>query len=128
MVEAAGIEKASTLTKLGTYSRNRCLKSASWTFALRRRTALAEANTSLLSVTRIVLQEFLKSVERFLREPFEGIVFRDDLKSSVVVSYAYVAQQVALRAIVQPVLIYTPFYSYSYRHRALIDAQEQIRY
>ena len=33
MVEAAGIEKASTPIESGTYSRNRCLKSASWTFA-----------------------------------------------------------------------------------------------
>jgi hypothetical protein len=33
LVEAAEIEKAATLTKSGTYSRNRCLKSASWTFA-----------------------------------------------------------------------------------------------
>jgi hypothetical protein len=33
MVEAAGIENVSTLMKLGTYSRNRCLKSASGTFA-----------------------------------------------------------------------------------------------
>ena len=33
MVEAAGIEKASTPMKSGTYSRNKCLKSASWTFA-----------------------------------------------------------------------------------------------
>ena len=35
IVEAAGIEKASTPTKSSTYSRNRCLKSASWTFASR---------------------------------------------------------------------------------------------
>jgi len=33
LVEAAGIEKASTLMKSGTYTRNKCLKSASWTFA-----------------------------------------------------------------------------------------------
>jgi hypothetical protein len=33
MVEAAGIEKVSTPMKSGTYGRNRCLKSASWTFA-----------------------------------------------------------------------------------------------
>ena len=48
--------------------------------------ALSEANTSLLSVTRIALQEFLESVERLLREPFEGIVFRDDLESVFVFS------------------------------------------
>ena len=33
MVEAAGIEKAPILMKSGTYRRNRCLKSASRTFA-----------------------------------------------------------------------------------------------
>jgi hypothetical protein len=33
MVEAAGIENVFTLTKSGTYSRNKCLKSASRTFA-----------------------------------------------------------------------------------------------
>jgi hypothetical protein len=32
-VEAAGIETASAQTKSSTYNRNRCLKSASWTFA-----------------------------------------------------------------------------------------------
>jgi hypothetical protein len=35
MVEAAGIEKVSTPMKSRTYSRNKCLKSASWTFASR---------------------------------------------------------------------------------------------
>jgi hypothetical protein len=34
MVEAAGIENVATPTKSSTYSRNRCLKSASWTFAV----------------------------------------------------------------------------------------------
>jgi hypothetical protein len=33
LVEAAGIENVATPTKSSTYSQNRCLKSASWTFA-----------------------------------------------------------------------------------------------
>jgi hypothetical protein len=39
MVEAAGIENVFTLMKSGTYGRNRCLKSASWTFASCRNTS-----------------------------------------------------------------------------------------
>ena len=39
LVEAAGIEPALMLTNSDTYGRNRCLKSASWTFAPRKRRA-----------------------------------------------------------------------------------------
>ena len=42
--------------------------------------------SGLLGLTRMVLQEFFKGVERLLREPFEGIVPSDDLKSVFVFS------------------------------------------
>ena len=42
--------------------------------------------SGLLGLTRIVPQEFFKSVERLLREPFERIVLSDDLKSVFVFS------------------------------------------
>jgi hypothetical protein len=63
LVEAAGIEKVSTLTKSGTYSRNRCLKSASWTFALAPGPSKRNAK----------LAETFNEAEELLFEPLEGV-------------------------------------------------------
>jgi hypothetical protein len=61
------------------------LKSATFEYLEFRCPARGESQ-GLLGLTRIVLQEFFKGVERLLREPFARIVPGDDLEGVFVIS------------------------------------------
>jgi hypothetical protein len=74
-------------TKSNTYRDCWYLKGALRTFAPRGRRCPARGESrGLLGLTRIVLQEFFKGVERLLGEPFARIVPGDDLEGVFVFS------------------------------------------